>query len=330
MSLLGKQLLDRQMSLNDANSNTGGYPAFKICKILNTRFYNAMPWPIQFLTKPVLSKYTLGNNTGEVSADKAVFNVLLPTYYDLGGSVGVNNEYLAESGGDAYNKTYIDTPEERIRKHSNGKVGEYWTRSAAYQSGQNWYSDKVYYVDANGNFESFYGYPSYAKGVLIEISFQDKGRLNWRPSIQGFEMYYKVMKDNAVLDVLDEIRYVKYQKKHKIFLVCHPKESQGIYSSDCRTVWHLNGLNAIPAEGYDTVQLVEIEPYEYNQRKKFGGKTKEEIIDSYTTLLAQGDRFQLIDSLIRCYKQNLLTKEEITQLKERNILSQVDLDKIFE
>lgn len=171
MSLLGKQLLDRQMSLNDANSNTGGYPAFKICKILNTRFYNAMPWPIQFLTKPVLSKYTLGNNTGEVSADKAVFNVLLPTYYDLGGSVGVNNEYLAESGGDAYNKTYIDTPEERIRKHSNGKVGEYWTRSAAYQSGQNWYSDKVYYVDANGNFESFYGYPSYAKGVLIEISF---------------------------------------------------------------------------------------------------------------------------------------------------------------
>lgn len=143
-------------------------------------------------------------------------------------------------------------------------------------------------------------------------------------------MYYKVMKDNAVLDVLDEIRYVKYQKKHKIFLVCHPKESQGIYSSDCRTVWHLNGLNAIPAEGYDTVQLVEIEPYEYNQRKKFGGKTKEEIIDSYTTLLAQGDRFQLIDSLIRCYKQNLLTKEEITQLKERNILSQVDLDKIFE
>ena len=140
-------------------------------------------------------------------------------------------------------------------------------------------------------------------------------------------MYYKVVKNGVVLDVLEEIHYVKYPKKHGSFLVCEPREGQGIYSSDRKTVWHLPGLNNIPAEGYETVELVEIELGEYNRRKQFGGQTIDEIIDAYTALLIQGDKYQLIDSLSRCYKNELLSKSDINKLK--NILTDKELNDIF-
>ena len=141
-------------------------------------------------------------------------------------------------------------------------------------------------------------------------------------------MYYKVVKDDVVLDLLNEIHYVKYQRKHGIFLVCNPMEAEGIYSSNRETVWHLPGLNNIPAEGYDTVELVEIELAEYERRKQFGGRTPEEIVDAYTALLIQGDKYQLIDSLSRCYKKQMLSKSDIDKLN--NILTNQELLGILE
>lgn len=141
-------------------------------------------------------------------------------------------------------------------------------------------------------------------------------------------MYYKVVKDGVVLDVLDRIDYVKYQRKHGIFLICNPKEAEGIYSSDRKTVWHLPGLNNIPANGYETAELIEIELGEYERRKQFGGQTIDEIIDSYTALLVQGDKYQLIDSLSRCYKKEMLSKSDINKLN--NILTCEELLGILE
>ena len=88
-------------------------------------------------------------------------------------------------------------------------------------------------------------------------------------------MYYKVMKDNAVLDVLDSIKYAQYQTKHKTFLFCNVSEAQGIFSSDGKIVWHISGLHDIPIEGYDTVELIEISFDEYQSRKQLNGQTKE-------------------------------------------------------
>ena len=141
-------------------------------------------------------------------------------------------------------------------------------------------------------------------------------------------MYYKVVKDSVALDVLDEIHYVKYQRKHGIFLICNPREAEGIYSSDRETVWHLPGLNNIPAEGYDTVELVEIELSEYKRRKQFGGQTPEEIVDSYTALLVKGDKYQLIDSLSRCYEKEMLVESDINKLS--NILTREEMLGILE
>lgn len=101
-------------------------------------------------------------------------------------------------------------------------------------------------------------------------------------------MYYKVLKNSKVIDVLDHLTFVKYQFKHNIMIACVKSEAQAIISSDGEYIWHVPGLYALPVDGYDTVELVEIDEYEYRQLKVLNLKTPEEIIDEYTLSLIEG------------------------------------------
>lgn len=92
-------------------------------------------------------------------------------------------------------------------------------------------------------------------------------------------MYYKVMKNNKVIDVLEKLIFLKYQPKHQIMVICDEPEAQAILSSDKNTIWHESTLYKIPVEGYDTVTLEEIDVYEYRSLKVLNGKSPEEIID---------------------------------------------------
>lgn len=101
-------------------------------------------------------------------------------------------------------------------------------------------------------------------------------------------MYYKVLKNDKVIDVLDRLTFVKYQEKHQIMVICSNADAQAIIFSDGDYIWHVPGLYDIPVEGYDTVNLEEIDVYEYNQLKILNLKTPEEIIDAYTKSLIDG------------------------------------------
>ena len=92
-------------------------------------------------------------------------------------------------------------------------------------------------------------------------------------------MYYKVIKNNKVIDVLDKLIYLKWQPKHKIMVLSDENEAQAILSSGKNTIWHERTLYNIPVDGYDTVDLVEIDKYEYNQLRMLNGKTPEQIVD---------------------------------------------------
>ena len=61
-----------------------------------------------------------------------------------------------------------------------------------------------------------------------------------------------------------------------------------IISSDGKYIWHVYGLYGIPVDGYDTVDLVEIDQYEYNKLRMLNLKTPQEIIDEYTLSLIDG------------------------------------------
>ena len=98
-------------------------------------------------------------------------------------------------------------------------------------------------------------------------------------------MYYKVLKNDAVIDVLDSLVYVKWQKKYDVMVLATERDAQGILQSDQTTIWHVRGLPKIQSPGYDTVELRAIDEQEYKQRKMLLGKTPEEIIDAFVLSL---------------------------------------------
>lgn len=102
-------------------------------------------------------------------------------------------------------------------------------------------------------------------------------------------MYYKVLKNDKVIDVLDNLIYLKWQPKHKIMVLSDENEAQAILASDGNTIWHERTLYNVPVSGYDTVELVEIDKYEYSQLKMLNGKTPEEIIDSFVLSLLENN-----------------------------------------
>ena len=100
-------------------------------------------------------------------------------------------------------------------------------------------------------------------------------------------MYYKVIKDNKIIDVLDNLVYLKWQEKHEIMVVTEEKYAQAILSSDQKDIWHVDGMYDIPVNKYDTVILEEINKYEYKQLKVLNGKSPNEIIDEYNLMLLE-------------------------------------------
>lgn len=98
-------------------------------------------------------------------------------------------------------------------------------------------------------------------------------------------MFYKVLKNGKVIDVLDQLIFLKWNPKHGIMVLSSEDDAQAILSSDKQTIWHERTFYNVPVSGYDTVDLVEIDEYEYRQLKILNGKTPEEIIDAYTLML---------------------------------------------
>ena len=69
-------------------------------------------------------------------------------------------------------------------------------------------------------------------------------------------MYYKVLKDNRVIDVLDHLVYLKWQDKHQIMILASEIDAQAILSSDEKNIFGmLMGMYDIPVDGFDTVSL---------------------------------------------------------------------------
>lgn len=98
-------------------------------------------------------------------------------------------------------------------------------------------------------------------------------------------MFYKVLKNGKVIDVLDQLIFLKWNPKHSIMVLSSEDDAQAILSSDKQTIWHERTFYNVPVSGYDTVDIVEIDEYEYKQLKVLNGKTPEEIIDAYTLML---------------------------------------------
>lgn len=99
--------------------------------------------------------------------------------------------------------------------------------------------------------------------------------------------YYKVLKDGKVIDVLDNLIFSKWNKKHSRFFLSEEKDAEVILSSDKEYHWHLDYLNKVPVDGCDTVKLEKIDVYEYNRLKFTVSCDVEKLLDNYTMLLIE-------------------------------------------
>ena len=102
-------------------------------------------------------------------------------------------------------------------------------------------------------------------------------------------MFYKVLKNNKVIDVLDNLIYLKWEPKHKTMILSDEDHAQAILSSDKNTIWHERTLYNVPVSGYDCVDVIEIDKYEYKQLKALNGKSSEEIIDNFLLTLIENN-----------------------------------------
>lgn len=102
-------------------------------------------------------------------------------------------------------------------------------------------------------------------------------------------MFYKVMKNNKVIDVLDNLIYLKWDSKHKIMVLTDENDAQAILSSDKNTIWHERTLYKVPVDGYDCVDVEEIDEFEYKQLKMLNLSTPEAIIDSFLISLLENN-----------------------------------------
>ena len=146
-------------------------------------------------------------------------------------------------------------------------------------------------------------------------------------------MYYKVIFDDKVIDVLDNLVYLKYQTKYNRMILCKESEAQAIFSSDRSEIWHVDGFYDIPVEGYDTVRLEKIDKYEYKRFKVFTADTPETVVDRFVKLvLVDKEVSQLAESLKRLYERQeidastvieLCSNFEITEDKIKTILEEV-------
>lgn len=145
-------------------------------------------------------------------------------------------------------------------------------------------------------------------------------------------MYYKVIYGGKVIDVLDRLDYVKYQKKHNRMILCDVSEAQAILSSNGESAWHVNSLLRVPVSGFDTVELEEIDRYEYKQLKALDINASESIrvIDMFVKSLVYNDVNRLIDSLKRLYNSQAIDKQSVIEFCNRNEIAEDIVDYILD
>ena len=142
-------------------------------------------------------------------------------------------------------------------------------------------------------------------------------------------MFYKVIYDNKVVDVLDKLVYLRYRVKHNRMVLCKEDNAQAILSSDGETIWHVEGFYNIPVAGYETVKIVEIDEFEYRQLNALNGSTVEEVIDNFVEMLLGNEMGLLMDSLKRLYDNNRIDESKVIELCNSGKITNDQMERVL-
>ena len=91
--------------------------------------------------------------------------------------------------------------------------------------------------------------------------------------------YYKVICNRKVVDTISgDLRYIKYQLKHKVPLLCPESEAEGIIA-DSGNIYHISSCLPFPVNEFPSATIEEITKSEYEQLVRLCHKTAEEIME---------------------------------------------------
>lgn len=89
--------------------------------------------------------------------------------------------------------------------------------------------------------------------------------------------YYKVIHNKNIIDTVSgDLRYVKFQTKHRILLLCDESEAQG-FLGDSENCYHTSSLLPFPVDTFATVTLEEITQAEYESLRRTNLMSADEI-----------------------------------------------------
>ena len=97
-------------------------------------------------------------------------------------------------------------------------------------------------------------------------------------------MYYKLSRNNVVVDVIERRGFVRWQAKHGMLVPCAEDCANGVVGTDGK-VYHVDTMPEIPLETVETVQ--EIGRAEYLALADSLGKTVEPLIADVPILREQ-------------------------------------------
>lgn len=81
-------------------------------------------------------------------------------------------------------------------------------------------------------------------------------------------MYFKIIYNALVIDILDSVQYVRWLKRGKKFVKTEMTSANGILASDGINIYHVEEMPDFDGMGnYKTVHMLQIEKEEYDKLK---------------------------------------------------------------
>ena len=74
---------------------------------------------------------------------------------------------------------------------------------------------------------------------------------------------YKIIENNQIIDVLEEIQFIKYLPKSKRQILVDERQANGIISSNGNEIYHLLNTPYTFTEAKKTVSFIKIDEEEY-------------------------------------------------------------------
>ena len=103
-------------------------------------------------------------------------------------------------------------------------------------------------------------------------------------------MFYKLMNNDIVADVLRKVNFVRYLPRAQRWVGTDPQSAHGVIGSDGNTIYRLEGKSQTYPEALTSVKVVEISEEEYialAQQSARQRKENEELRSEIATLKSQ-------------------------------------------